>query len=318
MIKFIQETYRTYRTLKLQLRKNAPYNVRFYNFWEQDNPDMWLYQFIQSRKILDGKDKRICFYSTFGPRSFIDRTKGDVNVFFTGENLKTGRHHQLYSDHFLNDPSINLAIGFEYFDDSKYFRFPLWMMYIFDPASNDDAIIKRCQDLRHPLHGRHQKFACMISRVDVLGIRKAICEQLSNIQRVDCAGKVMHNCDDLWKVYADDKSRFISEYKFNICPENSNCAGYVTEKVFQAIDAGCIPIYWGSYNNPEPEVLNPDAIVFWEKDGDNAGAIDLVARLEASPDMYEEFMHQPRLKEGAEEYVLEQLHSLDKRIRELL
>ena len=315
---YFKNLYRDYQDARRQIKANAPYSIRFYNFWEQENPDMWLYQFIQSRRILNENDKRICFYSTFGPRSTIHRTKGEVNIFFTGENLKTGRHHQLYSDHFLNNPSVNLALGFEYFDDSRYLRFPLWMMYMFDPASNDDAIVKKCQDLRHPLRGGHQKFACMISRVDVLGIRKAICEQLSGIQRVDCAGKVLHNCDDLWKVYADDKSRFISKYKFNICPENSNCAGYVTEKVFQAIDAGCIPIYWGSFNNPEPEVLNQDSIVFWEKDGNNGKAIDLVERLEAYPDKYEEFIHQPRLKDGAEDYVLERIHSLEKRIRDLL
>ncbi len=315
---YLKNAYRNYLDVRRQLKVNAPYSIRFFNFWEQDNPDMWLYRFIQSRRILEGNEKHICFYSTFGPRSYIKRTKGDANIFFTGENLKTGRHHQLYSDHFLNEPCINLALGFEYFEDSRYLRFPLWLMYMFDPASDEDAIIKKCQDLRHPLHTRHQKFACMISRVDVLGIRQAICEQLTSIKRVDCAGKVMHNCDDLWKVYSDDKSRFISEYKFNICPENSNCAGYVTEKVFQAIDAGCIPIYWGSFNNPEPEVLNPEAIVFWEKDGDNAKSIDLVAGLEASPDKYEDFIHQPRLKEGAEDFILERFRSLEERIRALL
>lgn len=312
------KTYRDYTDCRRQIRKNTPYNVRFYGFWDQPNPDMWLYQFVQSRKILEGKDERICFYSTFSPRSILNRTKGDVNIFFTGENLKTGNHHQLYPDHFLNEQSIGLALGFEYFDDPRYLRFPLWMMYMFDPASDDDAIIKRCEDLRHPLRGRHEKFACMISRVDILGIRKAICEQLSSIRSVDCAGKVMHNCDDLWKIYSDDKPRFISEYKFNICPENSNCAGYVTEKAFQAIDAGCIPVYWGSYNHPEPDVLNPDAIVFWEKEGDNAKAVDFISQLDASPAKYGEFIHQPRLKESADDYVLGRFHELEKKLKDLL
>lgn len=312
------KTYRQYCAQQHQLRKNAPYDIRFYNFWDQDNPDMWFYKFIHSRGLLDGKDKRISFFSTFGSRSVIRRAKGDVNIFFTGENLKTGKHHRVFPDHFLNEESIDFALGFEYFDDVRYMRFPLWMMYMFDPESNEESIIRRCEELRYPHGGRHQRFACMISRVDVLGIRQAICEQLSGVGIVDCAGKVLHNCDDLWKVYADDKHRYISEYKFNICPENSNCAGYVTEKVFQAIDAGCIPIYWGSYNNPEPEVLNRDAILFWEKDGDNSTTIDLIADLEGSPALYEEYAHQARLKEGAEDVVLERFGELERRIKDLL
>ena len=145
-----------------------------------------------------------------------------------------------------------------------------------------------------------------------------MCQEMSQIRVVDCAGKLLHNCDDLWKVFADDKIRFISEYKFCICPENSNCAGYVTEKAFQSIDAGCIPVYWGSFNQPEPEVLNPDAMIFWEKDGDNRKAMDLIRELEGSQSKYDEFVNQSRLKDGAEDYVLGTIHELETRIRALL
>ena len=313
----ILETYRKYRTFQHQLRKNAEFDIRFFNFWEQDNPDMWFYRFIKSRRLLDGKDKKVCFFSTFGPRNLIKKAKGDVNVFFTGENLKRG-DFTLYTDHFLNEKTIDLALGFELFEDIRYMRFPLWLMYMFSPDADDETIKRRCLELRYPQKGRHLKFASHISRDDSLGIRTEMCNELSKIRVVDCAGKLLHNCDDLWKVYSDDKMSFISEYKFSICPENSNCAGYVTEKVFQAIDAGCVPIYWGSYNNPEPEVLNRDAILFWEKDGDNSKTIDLVARLEESPTLFKEFSQQARLKDGAEDFVLNAVHNLERRVKELI
>jgi hypothetical protein len=47
---------------------------------------------------------------------------------------------------------------------------------------------------------------------------------------------------------------------FNICPENTIREGYVTEKVFQAVEAGCIPIYDGPAE-VEPKVLNADRIL---------------------------------------------------------
>jgi len=50
------------------------------------------------------------------------------------------------------------------------------------------------------------------------------------------------------KNYSPIKERFevISKYKFNFCPENSMFNGYVTEKPFQAMLSGSIPIYKGA------------------------------------------------------------------------
>ena len=50
--------------------------------------------------------------------------------------------------------------------------------------------------------------------------------------------------------------KYVHEFKFNICPENRNVKDYVTEKLFEAFAAGAIPIYYGSDNNPEPEIIN--------------------------------------------------------------
>ena len=41
------------------------------------------------------------------------------------------------------------------------------------------------------------------------------------------------------------KYNFLSQYKFNFCPENSRFKGYVSEKPLQAMICGSIPIYLG-------------------------------------------------------------------------
>jgi len=298
-------------------RGNAPYRVQFYDFWEQEVTDMWLYRFIDSHRLLGNSRKKICFFSTFGNRDDVENIRGDVKVFFSGENLKRGTFGK-FSDHLLNNEKVDLALGFEYFEEVRYLRFPLWLLYMFDPESREDDIVKRCKSLDRPAVKRRPRFACHISSEDTLGLRKKMCEEISQIAKVDCSGKVMHNCDDLWDVYDDDKMKFLSEYKFNICPENSNCYGYVTEKVFQAVDAGCVPIYWGSFNNPEPEVLNQQAILFWNKDGDNNKNLEFIRQLNESEKLYEEFSSQKRLVQNAAEYVICKFDDLESKLRELI
>lgn len=85
---------------------------------------------------------------------------------------------------------------------------------------------------------------------------------LSSIATIDCAGRFRNNTDALKRDFADNKLRYLSGYRFNICPENSLGSGYTTEKVFEAIAAGCIPIYWGAYL--EPGILNSEAILRYE------------------------------------------------------
>ena len=55
----------------------------------------------------------------------------------------------------------------------------------------------------------------------------------------------------------------LANYRFNLCPENSLGEGYITEKIFDSIRSGCIPIYWGAYL--EPGILNPRAILRFEE-----------------------------------------------------
>jgi hypothetical protein len=76
-----------------------------------------------------------------------------------------------------------------------------------------------------------------------------------------------------------------------LTPENSYYPGYITEKVFEARNAGCIPIWWGCNT---PEVLNPKAIV----DATSMNSSDLtstVKKIYASRQLQEEMLTEPIL-----------------------
>src|SRR5438445_11355992 len=52
-----------------------------------------------------------------------------------------------------------------------------------------------------------------------------------------------------YRGFADNKIAFMKYYKFPIVYENmKNIQGYITEKIFDAFSAGCVPVYWGASN----------------------------------------------------------------------
>lgn len=199
-------------------------------------------------------------------------------------------------------------------------RFPLWLMYLFNPVLDAHSISVKCEQLRYPnrTDTNRSHFASLIARADVFGIRKEMYEALSPIGKIDCPSQVLHNDDTLVTQYNDNKLDYLRNYVFNICPENSNSCGYVTEKAFEAVRAGCIPIYWGSYNNPEPKVLNHNCMVFWDRKDGGRQAIKTIMDLNNNLQRLHDFTMQPRLLPTAEEEVERILVGLRDRLKELI
>ncbi|MDE3045597.1 MAG: hypothetical protein KGJ02_03020 [Verrucomicrobiota bacterium] len=50
-----------------------------------------------------------------------------------------------------------------------------------------------------------------------------------------------------WKGFAVSKWDTLKNYRFSFCYENAkDQRGYITEKIFDSMIAGCVPIYWGA------------------------------------------------------------------------
>lgn len=58
-----------------------------------------------------------------------------------------------------------------------------------------------------------------------------------------------------WKGPCRSKRDVMQKYKFALCYENASFPGYVTEKVFDAMFAGCIPVYLGDNGQYLPGVI---------------------------------------------------------------
>lgn len=107
----------------------------------------------------------------------------------------------------------------------------------------------------------------------------------------------------------------LANYRFNLCPENSLGEGYITEKIFDSIRSGCIPIYWGAYL--EPGILNPRAILRFEE-GKEQESYDRVKELWEDEEAYEQFILEPPFVEGAAERIWGILEGLRERLRPLV
>ena len=288
------------------------HHIYFYNWWDGNIEDVWLYKFIVSRNLNTSR-KPINFISVFGDKKIINKIKEGHQIFYTGENIHSQFHLQ-YSDYLLNNQNIDLALGFDYFENPRYIRFPLWIQYILPPNATDEEIVARCQELRHPDISKKSKFASIIARYDWDGRRKQIYDRLNKVGDISCPSAMFHNDDSLKTIFNDNKIEYLQQFWFNICPENSNSYGYVTEKIFEAIESGCIPIYWGSYNKPEEGILNKDAMILWDMQSDNTENIKLIQYLIADPNRLKDFCSQPRLMNGAEDIIIETINKLKKKI----
>lgn len=320
----LRSSYGAFCSLKRDVRDylfwrqyNRHPNIHVLNYWrDQPLEHLWLYRFMKAHNLLPSRD--LLLISSLGSRRLANVFGGGQSIFFVGENVHYGVFSQ-YADLMLTDPRTKLALGFDYFEDERYLRFPLWILYHFSPEADEKEIRETCQRLRYPMDTEDRdRFATMIASHDVDDIRKRITNTLDSISTVSCAGKLLHNDDSLWKQYKDNKSAYMRSFRYNICPENSNAMGYVTEKLFQSIQAGCIPIYWGSYNQPEPNIINPQAVLFFDTQSTNEPLTQIICSLENNPQMYKEMANLPRLLPTAEECIMNMFSSLEQKIKQAI
>lgn len=295
------------------------HQVRLYNWSRPFAQDMWLVDFIEKRGLLSGsKKKRIALYSVFGPRWITNFDNADARIFVERENLHKP-HFEGFLHRYLEDEKISLSLGFDEIDHPKYMRFPFWLMWTIFPPTVQYEDVKRFVNNANSIQVNpdHLRFCAYVCSHDDLN-RKRIYEEFNAIAPLSCPGRLFHNDDSLKAQYNDDKIRYLRGFKFNLTPENSDYPGYVTEKLFEAIAAHTVPIYNGSENNPEPEILNKDAIIFISLGQDNTEAVNIVKDLNTSVSRYQDFSSQPRFLKNAKDVIWSYYEALENRLKEII
>lgn len=291
---------------------------RLANTWTDQIEDLWLARFIQGNF---NHKKKVLLLTCFEYPIFLVRYSRAVRIFFTGENLQSDfipNRPEWYGNHRLDE--VDLALGFEFRSEEKYYRFPQWLYHrdFISPTDTLEDIRNKISALNDPkrrLCMDRTRFIGQISSHDWGGQRSVLIDLLSPLGQIDCAGRFRKSTNELQERYHDVKEDFLANYRFNICPENSLGDGYMTEKIFESIAAGCIPIYWGAYL--EEGILNPKAILRYEE-GKEEELYKAVERLWTDDEAYREFAMQPPFEEGAAERIWEMIQGLKQRLEPLL
>ncbi len=242
--------------------------ISYINFWTDPYNDKYLSEFIKNNidkeieHINYNNSPDILIASVCGNINIISKIKAKCKIFYYGENLN---RYPPYNNIKLLQNNFDIILGFKYTNkEEKILRFPLWLLYYkfynFDSINNIVDYIEN--EYKKNIVKEKKYFASLISRHDRGGQRIKIFNELKKYGKIMCPGDFMNNTTKIGKTQKD-KINYISNGLYNICSENSIYEGYTTEKIFQAFQAGTIPLYWG-HDLPEKDIININKYCFCE------------------------------------------------------
>ena len=289
---------------------------REYNQWgPEDLEKQWFVRFLRHH-FPDNKT----VVNFFGPVStpfFIKRQFEGKKVFYTGEDVEhPGTQLALYYGDYCLDHT-DLSLGFGQVQHARYLRFPYWILTTFSPEDDAAAIRERIRQINES-HFEKSRECVLINKHDPAGTRELVYNGVKDILDVKLAGQWRNNTRELWDDFGNDKEAYLRTFKFNICAENNNTKDYVTEKIFDAFIAGCIPLYYGALNDPEPGLINREAVIFWNKEGNNAENREKIRELKQNESFYQEFISHPKLLPAAADYVIDRYAKLQEHFARIL
>ena len=194
----------------------------------------------------------------------------------------------------------NFCMGYTPINSPRHYHLPLYVIDMWG------AVIEGWTDDYYQLVGLShdyekeydsRKFCSFVVSNPRQEMRNRAFYFVNEYKRVDSAGPHLNNMGQvLPREKLHYKLDFLNEYRFNICFENGSAPGYVTEKLFNALQVKTMPIYWGS-----PTVgrdFNTRAFINASDHGDFNKLVDYVRHLDspAGKQEYLDIISQPAFK----------------------
>lgn len=161
----------------------------------------------------------------YGPGGYEHLKYDCVRIFSTGENMR---------------PDYNVA---DYSMDFDYMEYGDRHFQVLYGSAYNDLVLKKHLISNEDIESKNKFCAFLVTNsfAPYTNLRDECFEKLCEYKKVDSGGKHKNNIGHR----VGDKLQWLKNYKFNICFENSSYPGYLTEKLFDAFAAKCVPIYWG-------------------------------------------------------------------------
>lgn len=185
------------------------------------------------------------------------------------------------------------------FSDERNVRIPLWAMYVdwfgnqYVQGRNQAFLVSPEKLLKPPLHTKKRKFCCILTN-NGMGLREEVYPEfiifgVENGLLVESRGRAFTNMPSIGGDERD-KIEYIEDFKFNLCFDNGEADGWITEKLIHPLSVGVIPIYWGCQDVGEE--FNEGAFIHARK-FDNLGELnDEVLNIYNKPDLFREIQNQ--------------------------
>ena len=87
-----------------------------------------------------------------------------------------------------------------------------------------------------------------------------------------------------------DKLEYINDFKFNLCFDNGEADGWITEKLIHPLSKGVIPIYWGCADVGEE--FNEDAFIHARRFNNTDELNQAVLGIYNKPELFAEIQSQ--------------------------
>ena len=246
--------------------------VKYMDFW----PAFILKNFdvhkilLEKYEVIESDTPDYVIFSEFGGENYgIENRIDCVKLFLSIEN---------------RDPNFEItdyAIGIHYINNGdRYFRKPTETHQLTALGNVYNATKLR------GVGTSNRKFCAWVVSNGGGSVRNRFYDELSKYKTVDSGGSYKNNVGGS----VDDKLGFLKNYKFSICFENSKAAGYVSEKLSDAFEAGTIPIYYG--DDTVLELLNNRSYIHVIDENDFKDKIDLIKKIDQNDTLYEEMIRE--------------------------
>jgi hypothetical protein len=218
----------------------------------------------------------------FGGNNVNYNNRNCVKIFYTGENERPWDYQCHYS------------ISFDHNEfEGRNYRLPLYVIYDYDNHHRDVPNTSTIQRIPSDLLVK-KDFCSFVVKNGGCQKRNEWFQILNSYKGVASGGPLFNNIGYVLprgEQSVQAKLQFLNSYRFNLCFENTSYPGYATEKLYEALCAKTVPIYWGS---PTIECdFNTKAFLNWHDYGNDADFLDAIKEIDDNPDMYEEMYLQP-------------------------
>ena len=216
---------------------HSPVRIRFINQWGGDDFDPHanpvadvLHRFGVAYKPV----KHFAHITVDGPflNNYLSCLSLSTIVFVSAEAL----FETSFADYSLNFIHSRRRWG------GRYIKLPI-TTWVF--LSRKELPFKSLQERKPQVK---TKFCCFVVSSQNCWQRNLFFHLLNEYKKVDSLGRYLKNVDILLpSLFAgyDEYIKILSKYKFMICFENKVRPHYLTEKLFNALYAGALPVYWG-------------------------------------------------------------------------